>query len=124
MPQFDVDVKAFINITVRADSRDEARTVADTFVENCLSATPNTVRGYNLGLPEDTLGVVVPKVYELAVDGVSDVVEDEYAEIFENHYTCDGCGNEWIDRYSCMVDDECPSCGIDVSPYHSEEIGL
>lgn len=36
----------------------------------------------------------------------------------ENHYRCD-CGSEWIDTWSCAVDDECPGCTADCSPHTS-----
>ena len=123
MPQYEVDVKAFINVTVRADSPEDARIVADAFVENGLWASPEGVRSYNEGT-DNPIGVVVPKEYEPAVDGDSVVEEDEYAEIWENHYECDGCGTRWTDRWACQVDDECPKCGSDTSPHTSEEIGL
>ena len=36
---------------------------------------------------------------------------------FLNRYQCTRCDVEWEDEYSCMVDDECPQCGRDFSPY-------
>lgn len=35
---------------------------------------------------------------------------------FENHYHCPDCDTEWTDWWSCACDDECPSCGYDISP--------
>lgn len=40
---------------------------------------------------------------------------------FRNHYVCQ-CGNEWDDDWSAMCDDECASCGQDISPDRSEEL--
>jgi hypothetical protein len=38
---------------------------------------------------------------------------------FLNHYK--HC-TEWTDIWSCMCDDQCPVCGVDVSPHESEEL--
>lgn len=40
---------------------------------------------------------------------------------FVNHYSCDNCGVDWWDQWSCACDDDCPACGITMSPYDSEE---
>lgn len=42
--------------------------------------------------------------------------------MFLNHYHCDDCDVDWSDEWSCMCDDECPSCGKDHSPHDSEEL--
>lgn len=72
MPRYTVDVKAFISLDVIADNERDAQEVADAFVENCLTADHETVRGYNDGL-DNPIGVVVPAIIEPAVDGESDV---------------------------------------------------
>lgn len=38
---------------------------------------------------------------------------------FRNYYNCDSCDTEWTDEWSCGCDDECPSCGLSMSPYDS-----
>jgi len=55
--------------------------------------------------------------FELDVDKV-----DGDGELcnFVNHYECT-CGTEWIDRWSCACDDECPNCGKSISPDESHE---
>lgn len=40
---------------------------------------------------------------------------------FANTYQCP-CGTRWTDQWSCMCDDDCPSCGTTCSPEISEEI--
>lgn len=40
-----------------------------------------------------------------------------------NYYRCDECDVEWTDEWSCMCDDECPSCGADISPYDADDRG-
>lgn len=34
----------------------------------------------------------------------------------ENTYSCEPCGQAWTDCHSCGCDDECPTCGVAVSP--------
>ena len=42
---------------------------------------------------------------------------------FLNHYTCPKCTAQWSDAWSCMVDDDCPGCGMrHISPDESDEI--
>jgi predicted nucleic acid-binding Zn-ribbon protein len=41
---------------------------------------------------------------------------------YENSYKCTGCGEEWMDEWSCEVDDECPNCGTVMTPYESKDI--
>jgi hypothetical protein len=36
-----------------------------------------------------------------------------------NHFDCDACEHSWDDEWSCACDDECPICGVDVSPTDS-----
>lgn len=48
--------------------------------------------------------------------------EPECQPAFKNIYECDNCGTTWEDIWSCGCDDECPSCGLDISPTDSEEI--
>lgn len=45
--------------------------------------------------------------------------------VWLNHYRCecDPAGTFWEDEWSCQCDDECPVCGHDLSPHHSEWIG-
>jgi predicted nucleic acid-binding Zn-ribbon protein len=41
---------------------------------------------------------------------------------YRNYYECDRCGHEWEDEWSCMCDDDCPSCGArHMTPYDSDE---
>jgi uncharacterized protein (DUF983 family) len=42
---------------------------------------------------------------------------------FRNHYRCDRCGNEWVDWWSSMCDDDCRSCGArHMSPHDSDDL--
>jgi len=42
---------------------------------------------------------------------------------FLNHYKCARCGSKWTDEWSCMCDDDCPSCGArHMSPDDSEDL--
>ena len=43
---------------------------------------------------------------------------------FRNYYRCARCGQEWIDEWSAMCDDDCPHRGArHMSPYKSEDAG-
>src|SRR5687767_1725978 len=42
---------------------------------------------------------------------------------FLNYYTCDRCGEDWTDEWSCMCDDDCPRCGArHMTPYESDDL--
>ena len=42
---------------------------------------------------------------------------------YANHYSCDRCGEDWVDEWSCMCDDDCPECGSrHYSPVDSEDL--
>lgn len=57
----------------------------------------------------------------LLIDHLNESEDD--AEIkYENHYKCENCNIEWEDRWDSMCDDECPECGIAISPYNSIEL--
>ena len=43
--------------------------------------------------------------------------------MFLNHYECPRCDYTWSDSWDCMVDDDCPNCGLrHISPSESEDI--
>jgi hypothetical protein len=37
-----------------------------------------------------------------------------------NYYSCP-CGMRWVDKWSCMCNDRCPTCNKEIEPYRSEE---
>ena len=48
-----------------------------------------------------------------------------------NHYHCDHTGRpeesikpscDWSNNWSCMCNDKCPVCNLEIEPYDSEEI--
>lgn len=40
-----------------------------------------------------------------------------------NHYTCERCGHDWEDEWSCQCDDDCPACGArHMSPHTCDEL--
>jgi predicted nucleic acid-binding Zn-ribbon protein len=42
---------------------------------------------------------------------------------FLNYYTCDRCGEDWTDEWSCRCDDDCPNCGArHMSPHDSDDL--
>lgn len=41
---------------------------------------------------------------------------------FHNTYSCDECGVEWEDEWSCEVDDDCPCCGSAITPSRSDRL--
>ena len=38
-----------------------------------------------------------------------------------NYYHCP-CGTRWFDIWSCMCNDRCPACNIEIEPYHSLDL--
>ncbi len=42
---------------------------------------------------------------------------------FRNYYRCT-CGTEWSDEWSCMCNDRCPNCNLEIEPHESEELCL
>jgi hypothetical protein len=90
---YTVDIKALISITVEADSPEQARDRADTFVE-AISPTENEALGYS-----ETIGFSISPNGVWTVDGKSDVEEREdegcatCAEAIETRLLpCDECG--------------------------------
>ena len=41
--------------------------------------------------------------------------------IFINHYSCEDCGIDWEDAWSCACNDRCPDCDSEIEPYEVEE---
>lgn len=41
---------------------------------------------------------------------------------FLNHFRCARCGFEWADEWSCMCDDDCRRCGLNMSPHKSDDL--
>ena len=39
---------------------------------------------------------------------------------FLNYYR--HCDTQWTDTWSCQCNDECPVCGAEIEPYHSDDI--
>lgn len=61
---------------------------------------------------------------ELLFDGSVEFAEAEDmnvdSQMFLNTYEC--CDQSWQDTWSCMVNDDCPVCGMEVEPTESEAI--
>jgi len=53
-----------------------------------------------------------------------DVDSDGEPCLFENHYQCDDCGQEWTMNWSCACDDECSSCGKSYCADESVELDI
>ncbi len=42
---------------------------------------------------------------------------------YRNHYTCARCGTDWTDEWSCMCEDDCPSCDArHMTPQTSDDL--
>jgi hypothetical protein len=64
---------------------------------------------------EDRLDTFVDEARNLRID-LEDAMNAALNE-FQNKYR--HCNTRWSDEWSCEVDDECPVCGADISPYES-----
>ena len=41
---------------------------------------------------------------------------------FLNHYHCVDCDIEWDDKWDCMCNDRCESCGREIEPHEPGEV--
>lgn len=73
MPMFDVDVKAFISITVEADDENEARDAANHYVETSLSPSDMEIAGWNEAQAEEGVTTKITDAAGWGVDGESEV---------------------------------------------------
>lgn len=48
--------------------------------------------------------------------------EEVLAAWFRNKYECSECGESWEDEWSCMCNDHCPTCNLELTPYDSEDL--
>lgn len=59
-------------------------------------------------------------------EGKCTTAECENCTWMTNFYRHDTCevdpGVEWEDQWVCGCDDECPACGVSISPYKSEDV--
>ena len=74
MPKFTVDVKAFINVAIEAESEAAARAAADNFVE-AMSPGYQYIVGYNAGGETDAPRIDPDQTGGFSVDGQSEVEE-------------------------------------------------
>ena len=44
------------------------------------------------------------------------------ADWFRNSYLCPDCGAELEDEWSCMCNDRCPECDVEIEPSSSEDL--
>lgn len=42
--------------------------------------------------------------------------------VFQNHYQCDDCPNEWTDEMLTVSHSWCPCCDAQMEPYASDEL--
>lgn len=71
---FEVDVKAFISVKVKAESEEAARTAADAFVE-ALSPGYHYIVGFNAGGTKDAPQIDADATGGFSIDGESEVDE-------------------------------------------------
>ncbi len=62
------------------------------------------------------------KMASNADGGPKSLVSGSVVFVFRNYYKCPEDGTTWHDDWSCMCDDRCPTCDIEVEPYESEDI--
>jgi hypothetical protein len=36
------------------------------------------------------------------------------------YYRC-SCGKRWVDTWTCICNDRCPSCNLEIEPYYWED---
>ena len=69
------------------------------------------------------LGVEDVQIIEDLECPYGDLEDEDFDMLFKNHYKCPKCNCRWEDEYECMVDDDCPKCGLrHISPWDSEQL--
>jgi len=53
--------------------------------------------------------------------GAGDQVEDR-PSVFLNFYRCSVDDTRWTNSWSSMCNDRCPTCGVEIEPFRSEDI--
>jgi hypothetical protein len=57
-------------------------------------------------------------------------LDDDEEALYLNHYRCDHDGrlahgdppSEWSSTWSCMCNDKCPVCNLEIEPYQSDNL--
>lgn len=73
MKKYSVDVKAFINVTVEAESASHARALAEDYVERSLSPSGMETEGWNDAQAEEGVKGRIATCGSWDIDGMSDV---------------------------------------------------
>jgi len=47
--------------------------------------------------------------------------EENLNDNYTNFYKCSECGHTWSDEWPHVCNDNCPSCGIEIEPWLSED---
>lgn len=145
MNVYRINVKICGSAYIKARSEEEAkRILAENLGEPGLGGTDdvrNTVSDAGLDdiwLPEFSLSPAMTyygpwegETMDLAEENVPSAEDEEDETIFLNHYRCTHADtphagappDEWEDEWSCMCNDRCPTCNVEVEPYESEELG-
>jgi hypothetical protein len=93
MPEFRVDVKAFINVTVEAPTAQAARREAERLVEAC-DPTELFINGWNDTNKAERPEVQIVETCGFAVDGTSDVECSECGDILYGGEAVCECAEE------------------------------
>ena len=40
---------------------------------------------------------------------------------YKKHYVCPRCATEWTDEWSCLCNDRCPTCDLEITPISWED---
>ena len=68
--------------------------------------------------PECGYVQLAPRKINYIYPEIEDALDAEV--LFENHYSCQDCGLQWVDNWFCACDDKCEKCNAAISPHHSE----
>lgn len=77
-------------------------------------------RKHKSRISQDTLADLEEGM-DISISKLCGLVED-LDICWRNYYKCPSCKTKWNDEWDSQCDDECPDCGVAISPYKSVDL--
>lgn len=101
----DHHIRALINATIRLVVGVRKKGIKD----------PRAECEYYEGIEHDAVDEALDALQEMGA------LKNEHRPEFRNFYECGRCGEKWEDVWTATCDDDCPKCGLTMTPYKSED---